>query len=114
MERRGNTYQRIRCSNEIPGFGQSTANQTPLVAMVFTDQRSGGYISRLTYAQPESHAAVQYILSIAMHRLRTSEAELTVMLITAGAGGAGLNIDSASVVIQARPWWVATEEWQGC
>jgi len=46
------------------------------------------------------------------YMFRRSQSPTTVMLITAGAGGAGMNLNSASIVIQAEPWWVATEEWQ--
>lgn len=47
--------------------------------------------------------------TVARHRLRASEADLPVMLIMTKAGGAGLNLDSASVVIRAEPWWVDTD-----
>lgn len=35
-----------------------------------------------------------------------------VMLITPGAGGAGMNLTAASKVIQCEPWWNATDEAQ--
>ena len=41
-----------------------------------------------------------------------SQYRQTVMLITAGAGGAGLYLRPASVIIQTEPWWVASEEQQ--
>lgn len=43
---------------------------------------------------------------------RKSQSAQTIILITAGAGGAGMNLTSASIVVQCEPWWVASEEWQ--
>ena len=39
-------------------------------------------------------------------------ARQVIMPITAGAGGAGMNLTSASVVIQAEPWWTYSEQQQ--
>ena len=36
----------------------------------------------------------------------------TIMLITAGARGVGLNLQSASIMIQTEVWWDVSNEWQ--
>ncbi|KAG9552980.1 hypothetical protein KCU77_g7175, partial [Aureobasidium melanogenum] len=40
------------------------------------------------------------------------EKEFCIMLVTAGAGGAGINLSAASVVIQCEGWWNMNEERQ--
>lgn len=50
-----------------------------------------------------------------LEKIRFAEADLNklnVLLVTAGAGGAGVNLTSASVVIQAEVWWNRNEELQ--
>lgn len=47
---------------------------------------------------------------IARHQFTSSNSPKKVILITADAGGAGMNLTAASVVIQAEPWWVRADE----
>lgn len=50
--------------------------------------------------------------TMARHMFEVSASPQTIILVTSGAGGTGINLSAASVVIQAEPWWNRNEELQ--
>jgi SNF2 family DNA or RNA helicase len=43
---------------------------------------------------------------------KADEDDFSIMLVTAGAGGAGINLSAASIVIQCEVWWNMNDERQ--
>ncbi|KAF1351106.1 P-loop containing nucleoside triphosphate hydrolase protein [Delphinella strobiligena] len=98
---------------EHPGQKVATSSQSSkfldIIAKALKRQKDGVAEIQCLRFDGTLNAAERLTARFAFRKSQDAE---SIMIMTAGAGGAGMSLTAASVVIQCEPWWVARTEWQ--